>query len=360
MPAPSNRKVSKVREDPALQGVPSASIRPRVLIVCPRVVATFTRQDLSILKSQFEATLLPFQGITSLPGLRREIGSSDAVVIWFAGRHAGPAVWFARRFGVPVVTILGGYETIWIPEIHYGVLPRSFRGRVLRWVLKHSDRIVVVSEASERGLSSHYPEVTPKTKRISNAVDTNYFQSGAENNRQGVLCVGVINRTTLRVKGWRLFWEAASSLPKVPFVAVGPAVDNAGRDLVSRRPPNLLWLGALYGEELVRQYQTASVYFQGSMHESFSLALAESMACGCIPVVSRNGALPEVAGDVGYYLDDLSLESAVKAITEALQAPQERRMAARQRIVEHFDYERRREALCGLVRETVARSHRGR
>ena len=360
MPAPSNRKVSKVREDPALQGVPSASIRPRVLIVCPRVVATFTRQDLGILQSEFDASLFPFEGITSLRCLRREINSSDAVVIWFAGRHAGPAIWFARQREIPVITIVGGYESVWIPEIHYGIPVRSLRGRILRRVLKHSNAVVAVSEATKRGLSARYPEIIPKTTRISNAVDTRCFRPSAEGSRQGVLSVGIINHTTVKVKGWRLFWETAARLPDVPFIAVGQAVDREGRDLVSRRPPNLLWLGGRYGEDLVRQYQTASVYFQGSMYESFSLALAESMSCGCVPVVSRNGALPEVAGDVGYYLDDLSVESAVKAINEALQTPHERRTAARQRIVEHFDYERRREALCGLVRGTIARSHRGR
>jgi len=115
-------------------------------------------------------------------------------------------------------------------------------------------------------------------------------------------------------------------------------------------------LGELSSDELVRQYQQAAVYFQGSIHEAFSLALAESMACGCIPVVSRKGALPEVAGEVGYYLDDLSVESAVRAVNEALSAPEERRAAARQRIVDHFDLERRREALCHLVRETIEQS----
>jgi glycosyltransferase involved in cell wall biosynthesis len=255
-----------------------------------------------------------------------------------------------------VITIVGGYEAFWIPEIQYGIAPGSFRARVVQWVLAHSDSVVAVSEASERGLFAHYPEISSKTKRIVNAVDTSRFHILAEGDRRGVLCVGIINHTTLDVKGWRLFWETAARLPGVPFVAVGSATDRQGADFVSKRPPNLLWLGALYGTDLVHAYQSASVYFQGSRHESFSLALAESMACGCIPVVSRNGALPEVAGEVGYYLDDLSVESAVRAINEALSAPEEKRAAARQRIVDCFDLERRREALCHLVRETIEQS----
>jgi glycosyltransferase involved in cell wall biosynthesis len=199
-----------------------------------------------------------------------------------------------------------------------------------------------------------------KTTRVYNAVDTSRFLLPQGLNRGGVISVGVINQSNLSRKGWSLFWKLAGRMPTLSFIAIGKAVDKEARELVTHRPSNLTWLGELSDDALVRQYQQAAVYFQGSAHEAFSLALAESMSCGCIPVVSRNGALPEVAGDVGCYLDDLSVESAVKAITEALQAPQERRTAARQRIVEHFDYERRREALCGLVRETIARSHRGR
>jgi glycosyltransferase involved in cell wall biosynthesis len=334
--------------------------RARVLLVCPRVVATFVRQDLEILRSQFEASLFPFEGFASLARLRREINASDVVVIWFAGRHAGPAVWFSRRVRVPVITIVGGFEAAWLPEIGYGIRPNSIRSRVLRWILRHSSRVLAVSQTTEAGIVRIAHEALGKMAQIYNAVDTTRFLPPESRGRDGVLCVGSISRMTLSLKGWRLFRETARRMPTIPFIAIGRAVDGQARDFVSELPPNLQWLGEKTGDDLLAQFQAASLYFQGSMHESFSLALAEAMACGCVPVVSRNGALPEVAGDVGYYLDDLTVESAVKAVSQALNAPEERRIAARQRMVEHFDYERRRLALCGLVQESIERSQRER
>ncbi|MBI5867709.1 MAG: glycosyltransferase family 4 protein [candidate division Zixibacteria bacterium] len=327
--------------------------RPCVLIVAPTPVATFIRQDFEILQSQFDAVLFPYENPTSIPRLRHEVRDADAMVIWFAGRHSPPSVWLARTRGIPILTVIGGYEAFWIPGIRYGIPPGSLRARLLRWVLANSRRVAVVSRVMEERVFRLYPEIIPKTTRISNAVSTQRFQVGTAPRRQGVLCVGVINRSTLIVKGWQLFREAAMRMPKEQFTAIGSVADRAGLEFVSKLPPNLTWLGAQYGDDLIRRYQAASVYFQGSVHESFSLALAESMACGCIPVVSRNGALPEVAGDAGYYLDDLTPESASKAITAALSASEDRRTFARQRIVENFDLERRRVALCDLVRQMV-------
>ncbi len=331
----------------------SRAKRPRVLLVAPNPVATFISQDFQVLQSEFDAVMLSYQNLTSIPHLRYEVRGADAMVIWFAGRHSPPAVWMARRRGIPVLTIIGGYEVFWIPEIRYGVPPGSLRARLLRWVLANSTRVAVVSRVMEERVSTLYPEIIAKTTRISNAVSTQRFQIGTAQKRQGVLCVGVINRSTLIVKGWRLFREAALQMPNEQFTAIGVVADRAGLEFVSKLPPNLTWLGAQYGADLIRRYQAASVYFQGSVHESFSLALAESMACGCIPVVSRNGALPEVAGDAGYYLDGLTPASAIKAITSALSASEERRTLARQRIIDNFDLERRRVALCDLVRQML-------
>ncbi len=328
--------------------------RKRVLVVAPRMVATFTRQDVEILRSSFETELFSHKVSGSLRVLSRRIAWADAVLVWFAGRHAGPAVWLARRHRKPVIQIIGGYEAAWIPELSYGINPKSLRARLLRWVLRRSDRILAVSKTTEAGILRVAPDVDEAVRLIYNAVNTSRFTFEEDSSRAGVLCVGIISASTIHLKGWKLFWETAAAMPNVPFIAVGPAADQAARDLVARRPPNLEWLGERRGPDLLKQFQTASVYFQGSRHESFSLSLAEGMACGCIPVVSRYGALPEVAGDVGFYLDDLTPAAASRAVEAALNAAPSHRIAARQRIVGNFDVEMRRRALLAVVEEALS------
>ncbi len=330
------------------------SRRKRVLVVAPRIVATFTHQDVELLSASYDTELFSHKVSGSLAALSRRIDWADAVLIWFAGRHAAPAVWLARRHRKPVIQVVGGYEAAWIPEINYGINPRSLRACLLRWMLRRATRILAVSEETKAGILRVASDVAEKTNLVYNGVETSRFTSDSSALRNGVLSVGAIARSTLHKKGWDLFWQTAAAMPEVPFIAVGSATDQTARDFIAQRPPNLRWLGELHGPDLLKQFQAASVYFQGSRHESFSLALAEGMASGCVPVVSRKGALPEVAGDVGFYLDDLTPEAAVRAVTAALNAPPSHRIAARKRIIDNFDTEIRRRALTAIVEETLS------
>ncbi|MBI3872252.1 MAG: glycosyltransferase family 4 protein [candidate division Zixibacteria bacterium] len=264
----------------------------------------------------------------------------------------------ARWHRRPVAVVVGGYEVAWVPEIEYGIPPRSLRERTVRAILSTADLLLPVSEHTLYEMRTRFPQVNQRTQRIYNGVDTASFQTDPSAVRGGVLCVGTINRETVNKKGWQLFWNTAALLPHVPFIAVGRAPDAVGGGMIARRPPNLTWLGELTGESLRRQFQTARVYFQGSAHESFGVALAEAMACGCIPVVSRRGALPEVAGEAAFYIDALTAESAQAAVREALLAPESRRLAARQRIVENFDIGRRRTELTDALHEMLQSARR--
>jgi len=325
--------------------VDGSSKTRRVLIVAPRVVASFTRQDAQLLSHDFEVELHSYRGWTSILKLRRQINASDLVFVWFAGRHSAAAAFLARLRGLPLVIVIGGYEAVWIPEIKYGIRPGSASHRILRWILASARLVLTVSEHTSRGMLTSLPDLPNQTRMIYNGVSTSHFNPGTTGSRVSVLCVGMIAAHTITTKGWDLYWEAAAAMPDVSFIAVGPTSDDAARRFVNHRPANLTWLGPLHGPELVSAYQQASVYFQGSWHESFSLSVAEAMACGCIPVVTRVGALPEVAGDVGFYLADRTVPSAVSAIRAALQAPPEYRLRARDRIVSNFSAERRGELL---------------
>jgi len=334
---------------------PAGGRMPRVLLFCPRVVGTFIRQDVHLLQTEFDVSLFPNRGWRSLPALRNMIRAADAVLVWFAGRHALLAIALARRYRVPVATVVGGYEVAWLPEIAYGVRPRSIRERILRRLLRASDIILTVSYLSDQETRRRFPEVVGKVRCIRHAVDASRFRIDAAIERQGVLCVGNFSREALAVKGWPLFWEVARRLPHESFVAVGPARDATGRAFLETGPPNLHWRGELTGDELRREFQMASVYFQGSRRESFCVALAEAMACGCMPAVARRGALPEVAGGVGYYFDPLVPEEAADAVTKALAAPPAQRLAARQRVIDLFGLERRRCELVDAIRGILGR-----
>lgn len=330
------------------------STNAKVLIVAPGVVGTFIRQDERLLQSDFDVTLCAFPGLRAFGDLKRYMAGTDVAVIWFAGRHSVPAVWLAQRFRKPVVTIVGGYEVAWIPSIGYGVPPGSWRQRALRWVLRQSQKIVAVSTVTRDGVLNVSPDVVGKLQLIYNAVDTDRFVPGVQSAREAVLCVGAITEMTIKVKGWTAFCDIAAAAPDIQFTAIGPTDDFAQRQLIGNAPSNIAWRGPLYDQSLIESYQQSSVYLQASVHESFSVALAEAMACGCIPVTTRGGALPEVAGNAGYLINTADVPEAAGVIRKALLDGRERREQARARIVENFSIERRRQSLVALLKQVIA------
>jgi glycosyltransferase involved in cell wall biosynthesis len=79
------------------------------------------------------------------------------------------------------------------------------------------------------------------------------------------------------------------------------------------------------------------------------MAVAEAMLCGCVPVVSARGALPEVVGTAGMVVPYGDAAAAADAIRGVLDAGEEQRAAARRRIVDNFSLAQRRAALlCAL------------
>jgi glycosyltransferase involved in cell wall biosynthesis len=299
-------------------------------------------------------TLFSVRSWRHLAELNRRIRDADLVLIWFLGRHAVPALLLARVHRIPSVIILGGFEVAWIPSIGYGIAPGSIKHRISRFLARGASRVLTVSRTSHQNALKYFPEVSEKITLVLNAVDTQAFAYDPAATFSGVLHVGHYGSSTLYVKNLAFLKDVAEALPDVSFRLVGPTIDEEGERFVSSLPRNATWVGPKRGEDLVREFQSASIYFQPSLHESFSLAVAEAMSCGCIPVVSSHGALPEVVGDAGVVMPDLTIDAAVRAIGQALEWGAGRRLAARRRIVENFDLERRRRALTSLLNDLLA------
>jgi len=150
--------------------------------------------------------------------------------------------------------------------------------------------------------------------------------------------------------GHELFVRAAALMPDVNFVLAGKWKDDSVEHLRSIAGPNVTFTGRLSDEALNDYYRQASVYVQASRHEGFGLSVAEAMLAGCIPVVTRAGALPEVTGDAGVFVDSPEPAALAQAIAQALTFPESERGAVRQRILDCFPIEKRGQLLESLIR----------
>jgi glycosyltransferase involved in cell wall biosynthesis len=138
-------------------------------------------------------------------------------------------------------------------------------------------------------------------------------------------------------------------MPDALFVIIGAWRDDAIRHLQAIAPPNVKFTNWVSELELRDYLSRARVYVQASRHEGFGLAVAEAMASECVPVVTRAGALPEVVGDAGVYIDSSSPEAVAAGVRQALALNDRAGRRVRERIIREFPLIRRQEALYHLL-----------
>jgi len=88
------------------------------------------------------------------------------------------------------------------------------------------------------------------------------------------------------------------------------------RDMI-KDDKRFITLGYIPDEDLVKLYNLAMVYCQPSHYEGFGIPVLEAMACGCPVVASKEGSLPEIAGDAALYVCAGDVRSIADGIGEA-------------------------------------------
>jgi len=240
---------------------------------------------------------------------------TDLTFSWFADIHAASAVFLSKTFRKKSIVIAGGYDVANEPSINYGVMrfPKSKSARIAKFALKYTDKVLAVSEFNKSEALRYVNH--KKVELVYNAVDCDKFKPQGEKNKDLVITVGGVTMQTLKKKGLEVFVNTARYLPDIKFILIGQAYDTAIEHLKAIAPPNVEFRGYIPHQELPKWYQKAKVYCQLSYRESFGLSLAEAMACGCVPVVTSNAALPEVVGDTGFYApygDEKATAEAIK------------------------------------------------
>lgn len=309
---------------------------------------SFVANDLAILTQAHRVRELCFSGLSDIPSLFQGVRWCDATFCWFGKLHAFFAVLFSKALSKKAIVVAGGDDVAYEPEIGYGMFSYWWKKWCPLFVFRYADLILSVSNFNRQETIENAKADPAKVRLLYHGFDTEKWRpiDGVKKETL-VLTVGRVTGETLRKKGLELFVHSAAHLPDVPFVLVGPWQDGAIEKLKAIASPNSVFAGGVYGEELVRIYSRAKVYVQVSHHESFGCSLAEAMLCECVAVASRRAALPEVVGDCGFYVDELTPEAVVGQIEKALASDLGQR--PRERIVQRFPLEKRREALLAAL-----------
>ena len=311
----------------------------------------FVLKDLGILQSAYDVRPFHFRGVRDLAALREGVRWSDLTFSWFGTIHAFFTVAFSKILRRKSVVISGGYDVARTPLLpDYGPLTKHHKRWGVFFVFANADLILSVSEFNQRETVTNARADPKKVEVVPHGFDAGVFRPPDGISKNGtILTVAGVTPVSIIRKGLDLFVRSAAGLPENQFVLVGRCKEPAASDLQGIAPPNVDFRGYLSPEDLIRTYAQASVYVQPSRHEAFGCSVAEAMLCECVPVVSREGALPEVVGDTGFYVDRLAAQDVAIRIKEAMASDLGSR--ARQRIMELFPLERRRQGILRAIEE---------
>jgi glycosyltransferase involved in cell wall biosynthesis len=284
-------------------------------------VTTF---DLSIHASSFWQ--IPKYIIATLHDWKN-VYNSDTVWIWVADYPAIPFIILTKIFRKPIIVNIMGFEVYAAPDIGYGNQLDPIRGFVSRWILRNATRCITMSEVYKRIAN----EVEPKANVvvINGWVDTKICDEILPEKHGVVTSVGTYKVVQL-VKGIPIFNAATKDMDAK--VIVGNV--------------------SIPYESFIEKLKQAKVYCQLSYTDQFPLALLEAMACGCIPVVSDRGGLPEIVGDVGFIIPYGDVEKTRDAIRLALLSTPADIKAVRDR-ARMFTIERRNREVKKMLGELV-------
>ncbi len=318
-------------------------------------LSSFINQDIEILKKNFDTQVLvvnqeirnkknPVSVVLFLYKLLRGVIWSDIIFCWFATNPAYLAVRLSRHFGKKSIVVIGGYEVANEPEIGYGALQDERIAFRVAYILANSDKIIAVSEFNKKEIEKI---ANPRNiQLLYNSVDTDKFHLG--NQKEDIVTTTcVVSDENLKRKGLTTFIEAAKILPNAEFLVVGKSSDDSIEYLRSIAPGNVTFTGFVPDAKLIDLLQKSKVYCQLSFYESFGVAVAESMACGCIPVITNRGAMHEITGDTGFQVPYGDVNATAEAIKKALASRNGDK--ARKRIVEYFSSDKREEELVELI-----------
>ncbi|MDO6429404.1 glycosyltransferase family 4 protein [Flavitalea sp. BT771] len=288
----------------------------RILFV-HNAMTSFVRIDMDILSRHYEVEELYLRRRYRLNpfAIWRAVSRNDLVFAWFASWHSLLPVCFASLQHTHSVLITGGYDTANVPLAGYGNQRNGWKRIITNFLLHRASRLICNSnyaskEAVERA------RITPeKISMVYHGIPDRHFPDTPK--KKMALNVGNVLKENLKRKGIEPFLAAGALLPSYLFIQVGQWKDDSHQLLKRYLGANVELRGFVSEEELNTLFSESRVYIQPSLHEAFGLSVVEAMQAGCIPLVSRYGALPEVVGEFGILLDDTSPEAIVRGISEA-------------------------------------------
>jgi glycosyltransferase involved in cell wall biosynthesis len=298
---------------------------------------------------------LPFFFLLQFFQLLWFLPKTTQYLCFFGGYHSVLPVWFGKIFGKKCIIQAGGTDCINMPEIGYGNFRKKWLRMATVYSFKNCSLILPVAEALVKQDYRYDPEISPKQgllnlipdlktpiQIIPNGFDTDFWKDLGEKRKPLSfisVATGTSNSSRAKVKGYDLIELLAANHPDWSFTL-------AGDENYKSANPNVKILGKQNPESLRNLYNQHQFYLQLSTSEGFPNALGEAMSCGCIPIGSAVGAIPEIIEESGIILPKKNPELLKLLISKLFERElQDFSKKASSRISENFSFCKRKKAL---------------
>lgn len=283
-------------------------------------------------------------------------------VCFFSGYHSFLPAFLSRISRKRCLIIAGGTDCVSFPAFDYGNFLRqplkfftcaSFRmascispvhERLIYYPYTYDD-----NQPPEQGIKAYCRGITTRMETVYNGYDAGFFSPKGEKKKNSFLTVtyGIGLNYINYLKGIDLILMTAGSFPDCTFNLVGQLANQFPYPV----PANVIFYPQSTQDELLQHYRENEFYLQLSLSEGFPNSLSEAMLCGCIPIGSDVGGIPDIIQDTGFILIKKDRDLLQEIIVRALNADRESLSAkARERIAGEFSVEKRTLNLLTLVK----------
>lgn len=287
----------------------------------------------------------------------------DLYFSWWASGSFLPLI-KARLVNKPIIVVAGGNEAMFyrdsvtLKPAGYLATP-WYKKLATRLSLRLSSVVLVVSDFMVKD-ATKLGAVNPIV--VHNCINTTTFNL-SKLERSYITSIFNLDENVMRIKRGEVLIKAIPAVlniyPDQKFIFIGKKGNAYERlqclvkDLNIDK--NVNFIGSIDNTEVVKWLQQSKVYLQISDTETFGVSIAEAMSCGTPVVVSRRGAIPELVGDCGVFVDHNDPNAVAEGIIEIL-AKDEKEYndignKARNRVIQYFSYEHRKKSIEKIISE---------
>lgn len=355
--------------------------RMKKILFIKHADSSFIISDQQVLEKYYR--LLPFllkkkKGIPFVFEMFRLAGfilfhapGTAAMLTWFGDYHSALMTLFGKFLHIKVIIFAGGQEAICYPELKKGVYYKKWRGKCVKFALRHATHLVpnhasliwhenfyYDPKGKKDGIKYYIPGIRTPMTIIPNGISTTRFfrdESIPKKNKR-VLTVGTMNgKADFMNKGFDLFTDLARRNPDLDFVLIGikkPFLPWIEEQFNVSGIKNLFLIFSFCPDEvLFQQYNEARVFVQASITEGMPNTLNEAMLCECVPVGSDVNGIPDAMGGKGIILKKRSIDELEQAVRRAL--TMDTGKEARNHVLANFTLGLREKKLISLMNEII-------